>query len=165
LFEGYFDYIRILCDNPTVEDRAGPRIPARVRAVVDQKEAWLRPHFERASLTHGDYKASNLLIADGKLVAVVDWEFAHMGSLYLDLGILLRHDRGWPSEFTQEVEAGLGDAMLALPPDWRQIALATDLLSLLDFLSRPQCGPLMRSSAIQLLNHSLEELESSGGLS
>ena len=35
---------------------------------------------------HGDYRPANILVVDGQLSAVLDWEFAHVGDPAEDLG-------------------------------------------------------------------------------
>ena len=50
---------------------------------------WLRrnrPPAERTTLCHGDYHLRNFLARDGRIVAVLDWEAAHIGDPMYDLG-------------------------------------------------------------------------------
>jgi aminoglycoside phosphotransferase (APT) family kinase protein len=42
----------------------------------------------RPVLVHGDYHYGNLIFANGQVIAVVDWEIAHLGEPLLDLGCL-----------------------------------------------------------------------------
>lgn len=57
--------------------------------VLDLAFAVLAEHFpgepERTVLCHGDAGVGNVLVADGKLGGVVDWEFAHIGDPIDDL--------------------------------------------------------------------------------
>jgi aminoglycoside phosphotransferase (APT) family kinase protein len=51
--------------------------------------AWLRtyaPTNTVTTLVHGDFKAGNVLMADGRITAVLDWETAHLGDPQEDLG-------------------------------------------------------------------------------
>lgn len=50
---------------------------------------------DRISLVHSDLNPKNLLLdaVTGEVTGVVDWEFAHAGHPYTDLGNLLRFDR------------------------------------------------------------------------
>ena len=45
---------------------------------------------------HSDFNPKNILVdpASGAVTAVLDWEYAHAGSPYADLGNLLRFERG-----------------------------------------------------------------------
>ncbi|MCC6382887.1 MAG: phosphotransferase family protein [Dehalococcoidia bacterium] len=50
--------------------------------LLEEGAAWLRRHAipaERIGLVHGDSGPSNFMFADGKVTAVTDWEFAHLG--------------------------------------------------------------------------------------
>ncbi len=50
---------------------------------------WLRdraPTAARTVLVHGDFKAGNVLLDDDRIVALLDWELAHLGDPMEDLG-------------------------------------------------------------------------------
>lgn len=50
---------------------------------------WLRERAPRSTATvlvHGDFKAGNVLLDDGRVVALLDWELAHLGDPTEDLG-------------------------------------------------------------------------------
>jgi len=53
-------------------------------------EMWLRDNLPgapaRLTLVHGDYRPANVMVLDGHLSAVLDWEFAHIGDPAEDLG-------------------------------------------------------------------------------
>lgn len=52
---------------------------------------WLREHARpapRRTLVHGDFRNGNLLVDDAGLVAVLDWELAHLGDPLQDLGYI-----------------------------------------------------------------------------
>jgi aminoglycoside phosphotransferase (APT) family kinase protein len=52
---------------------------------------WLREHARpapRRTLVHGDFRNGNLLVDEAGLVAVLDWELAHLGDPLQDLGYL-----------------------------------------------------------------------------
>ena len=49
---------------------------------------WLaanRPPPSRSALVHGDFRMGNLIVQDGELAAVLDWELVHIGEIYEDL--------------------------------------------------------------------------------
>lgn len=91
----------------------------------------------RTSLVHGDLHPKNVVVEPdtGCVAAVVDWEHAHSGSPFADLGSLLRFDRhpvwekavlsGW-------VEVRGGEVRTA-----RDLARCADLRVLVDLASRP----------------------------
>ncbi len=51
---------------------------------------WLRDHLPpppgRISLVHGDFRPANVLVHDGRLEVLLDWELAHLGDPVDDLG-------------------------------------------------------------------------------
>ncbi|MDO3402753.1 phosphotransferase family protein [Mycolicibacterium neoaurum] len=52
--------------------------------------AWLRrnlpPPPERICLVHGDFRPANILVEDGRISALLDWELARLGDPHDDLG-------------------------------------------------------------------------------
>lgn len=59
--------------------------------VFDLAFAWLRERVvdrPAANIVHGDFRSGNLLVAPDGLVAVLDWELAHLGDGHEDLGWL-----------------------------------------------------------------------------
>jgi aminoglycoside phosphotransferase (APT) family kinase protein len=89
--------------------------------------AWLARnaprHADRISLCHGDVGPGNFLHAEGRVTALLDWEFAHLGDPLDDLG--------WLAFRGHHLQEGIGDldAQLArwsertgLPAERRRIA-------------------------------------------
>ncbi|MGH7865141.1 MAG: phosphotransferase family protein [Candidatus Binataceae bacterium] len=78
-----------LLDRPTLDSATvarGPELRDKLRATIPQ-----RP---RTGCVHGDFQWSNILFADGRVVALIDWEIALCGPTLLDLGWLcLFNDR------------------------------------------------------------------------
>lgn len=59
--------------------------------VFDLAFAWLRERVEdlpATAIVHGDFRSGNFLVAPDGLVAVLDWELAHLGDGHEDLGWL-----------------------------------------------------------------------------
>ena len=62
------------------------------RPVFELAFQWLRRHapgeVSKPVLVHGDFRNGNLVVAEGGLVGVLDWELAHLGDPMEDLGWL-----------------------------------------------------------------------------
>lgn len=59
--------------------------------VFDYAFAWLKERVEdrpATNIVHGDFRSGNFLVAPDGLVAVLDWELAHLGDGHEDLGWL-----------------------------------------------------------------------------
>ncbi len=82
-------------------DHSGELLFQRAQALLDQYGNvspvlqlglnWLRDNARRAprrTLVHGDFRNGNLLVGEQGLVAVLDWELAHLGDPVQDLGYI-----------------------------------------------------------------------------
>jgi aminoglycoside phosphotransferase (APT) family kinase protein len=115
----------------------------------------LPPH-----LVHGDFNPSNILVApDGEISAILDWEFAHSGSVWADVGNLLRY-RGiaLPNSVKLQLLEGLRDGGFSPPKDWYTRSLLADLASALEFLSSAEDKPQTHARAISQIRGTLTAL-------
>jgi aminoglycoside phosphotransferase (APT) family kinase protein len=59
--------------------------------VTEDAFRWLRsrvPADEQRGVVHGDFRVGNVLVDDGRLTAILDWELAYVGDVRFDLGYL-----------------------------------------------------------------------------
>lgn len=105
----------------------------------------------RSCLVHSDLNPKNVLVdpETHRVTGLVDWEFAHAGSPYADLGNLLRFERD--PAFAEAVLAtyaarvpDAGDALL-------DRARAADLFALVELASRRGQNPVADRAHDQLL--------------
>ncbi|MGJ8673795.1 phosphotransferase family protein [Rubritalea sp.] len=101
------------------------------------------------NLVHGDFRPDNILVSGDSITGVLDWEFAHSGCSYMDIGNLLRHI---PSEWEQDLAWGLQSEGFELPDDWRFRSLLIDLVSHLEFLTSNRSEDFKRS-CIERISH------------
>lgn len=82
-------------------DHSGAQLFERAQALLDEHGNpspvlqlalnWLRENARpnaRRALVHGDFRNGNLLVDESGLVAVLDWELAHLGDPLQDLGYI-----------------------------------------------------------------------------
>lgn len=86
----------------------------------------------RRVLVHSDFNPKNLLVDDrtGEVTGLLDWEFAHAGSPYADLGNLTRFER--QPELVDAVVASFLEGAPALAADPVRMARAVDLWALVE---------------------------------
>ncbi|MDT9595161.1 phosphotransferase [Nocardioides zeae] len=104
----------------------------------------------RASLVHSDLNPKNLLLdpTTGAVTGVVDWEFAHAGHPYTDLGNLLRSDRdprwveGVLDAWSQQHGTADGAPL--------ELARHADLVALVDLAAGPGRSPVAEAARRQL---------------
>ncbi len=147
---GYMGYSRQLLTSPLLRDRFESAGVDSLRRLVDDAEPRLIEVQGSPCLVHGDFKASNLLIHDGELSAVLDWEFCHSGTWLFNIAQLFRHPL--PAEFRSGFERGFG----TLPDDWPRLARALDLVNMLDFASREDVGPTTLRDVTRLVGQTVE---------
>ena len=81
----------------------------RAEPVLEWALRWLelnRPSPSPPVLCHGDFRTGNFLVRDGRLIALLDWEFAAWSDPLEDIGWLA--GRYWRFGREQDVAGGLG---------------------------------------------------------
>lgn len=128
-----------------------PRLPAECREgladLVDAAEDLLAEDSRRV-LVHGDLNPKNLLVDPGTLdlTAVLDWEFAHAGGPWEDLGNLLRHLPQEPrsTALLRALRTAYAAMVPAVPSDVLARAEAADLAALVELAARTDPTPPVR---------------------
>lgn len=159
VYDGLFGFLDHGLGRELAIERAGSGRVARVRRAWRARQSALRAATERACLAHGDFKPANLLVQNGHLTGVLDWEFAHAGTWLLDPGSCCgtpeRPDRGSPMPSRR----GGPRPDCRRPPDWEEPARLVDTASLVDFLGRPATGKRQTRDVLALLDESLAILD------
>ncbi len=106
-------------------------------------------------LIHCDFNGANILVRDGEIAAVLDWEFAFSGTPAIDFGNLIRNhpDRA----FQDAVARGYAEAGGVIPDDWRKLARLVDMTAWADFLQRPEVDPVLAEDARRCLAETIAE--------
>ncbi len=96
----------------------------------------------RISLVHSDLNPKNLLFDPETLAltGVLDWEFAHAGHPFSDLGNLLRFDRA--PAFAEAVLAAYESRRDVAPEEALALGRAADLYALVDLATRRTAHPV-----------------------
>lgn len=111
-------------------------------AAVDAQEAL--DAVDGVCLVHSDANPKNLLLdparpAGERLTGLVDWEYAHAGLPFTDLGNLVRHHRA--PVFQDAAVATYADALGVGAEEALVLARAADLAALVDLASRRDANP------------------------
>jgi aminoglycoside phosphotransferase (APT) family kinase protein len=122
---------------------------ADLRAVADRAQQML-DGVRRVCLVHSDVNPKNVLVdpASLQVTGLLDWEFAHAGHPFTDLGNLLRFDR-----HPAYVDAVLGawcERRGGSPAAALDLARAADLWALVDLAARAGDNPVADRAAALL---------------
>jgi aminoglycoside phosphotransferase (APT) family kinase protein len=100
----------------------------------------------RRVLVHSDFNAKNLLVDPEslELTGLLDWEYAHAGHPFTDLGNLLRFERD--QAFTEAVLASYTARRGGTAADALALARAADLWALVDLAPRRAENPVAERS-------------------
>ena len=135
-------------DLPAYVDGLGLDLPG-LAEVAEAAQALLDEE-PRTCLVHSDLNPKNLLVDPEtfEITGVLDWEFAHAGHPFTDLGNLLRFDRA-PAYVDAVLEAYAG--LRGTPPDRAlDLARAADLVALAELASREGANPVATRAAERL---------------
>jgi aminoglycoside phosphotransferase (APT) family kinase protein len=123
--------------------------------LVDQAQALLDADAAcgpaRTVLVHGDFNPKNILVApDGPSVSgLVDWEFAHAGSVHTDFGNLTRFER--EDRLVEPLTEGFVDAAPGHIRDPFSHGRAVDLWALIELAGRTPTNPVAELASALLL--------------
>jgi aminoglycoside phosphotransferase (APT) family kinase protein len=112
-----------------------------LRALAEEAEARLSA-VGRTSVVHSDLNPKNLIVDAESLTvaALLDWEFAHSGSPYTDLGNAVRFDRR--PAWVDAVVAAYADRLGEDPSVALDLARRADLWALVELASRRGANPV-----------------------
>jgi hypothetical protein len=140
-FEGGGGFVEGLLDRPDVCAWLDGGMISAIRTLHRREAARLAEIGTESRLVHGDFNPTNILVHDGAVAAILDWEWSHSGSPYMDIGNLLRNtDPVYQGEIRRGLEAG----GMCLPADWRQRAELIDLSSHMEFLTSDRSDAFKR---------------------
>ena len=131
-FGGGNDFVATMLKHPDVLAWIGPDRADAVWEIWEREATRRAPLGDECCLVHGDFNPTNILIRDGEVSGILDWEFAHANTPYMDIGNLLRNT---DPAYHGRVRAGLVAGGMDLPDDWVERAELIDLGSHLEFLT------------------------------
>jgi aminoglycoside phosphotransferase (APT) family kinase protein len=157
-YDGLSGYVQWVAKGKLIGARLATETRERVLAAWRDREPDLRAAMDEPCLSHADFKPSNLLVEDGRIAAVLDWEFAHAGTWLTDAGQFLRYLGEDRPAAVHAFEKGLKKGGIEPPPDWDLLARVVDLASLCDFMNRPKLGEDQAETIRGLIEDSLTRL-------
>ncbi|TMW70352.1 phosphotransferase family protein [Alteribacter natronophilus] len=135
-----------------------PGLAEEVKRFAEANGYLLEKDDTGAGLVHGDFNGLNILMEGSNVSAVLDWEYAMSGSLYIDIGNMIRYDTYPGFElFEKGMIEGLERTGFHLSGDWKQLARIADLVSLCSMLDHDTIGPNRKADLIRLIRRTVRE--------
>lgn len=158
----WLNYMRSVLEG----ERATQHLEASLRRdllhILEQRQPQLEELQPVKRLVHSDFNLKNLLVQRHRdrwqVNAILDWEFAHAGCPWVDLGNFLRFESELPPQLSQGFIQGYQECMGALPSHWRDLAYLLDLAAMCNFLESAPENSKTFHTACKILQNSVARL-------
>ena len=171
--EGYLDEnLNIIGDLPPIlswyeyflNNRAGERLGSRMKMKIFEclkdNNSLLVQMTQKFAFSHGDFRPSNLMVRDGRLVGILDWEKSFSVPVYYDIGQFIRYmDQIKDSSEKSFITGYNQNARIPVPDEWRKMAKLTDMANILWFLNIKEDKTNLFSDMINLIQRTIEILK------
>lgn len=145
--DGLADWVEAHRDAPFFRDLDETEF-GRLVEVAGAGQDLLDDYVSRVCLVHSDVNPKNVLVEPdtGAVSGLVDWEYAHAGTPYTDLGNLLRFETD--EVFARSVLRAFTAQAPGIAPGRRSVQLArvADLFALVDLAARGTTNPVVEQA-------------------
>ncbi len=149
--------------DPALAGRAGDRLGAERLARLKELIRWAAPHLDKQAvqpcLVHSDFNPPNIMVHDGRVAGVMDWEYAHAGNRLTDIANMLRSRAFQAPQFDDAFVSAYETAAGPLPQHWQSLSRMIDLLSQLEMLDGPEERPAIFIWAIERIDDTIRFVE------
>jgi Ser/Thr protein kinase RdoA (MazF antagonist) len=122
-------------------ERLGIVLKCELKDYLDKNKDEFQEVCSYFVLSHGDFRPDNIMVLDGKLQAIIDWENALSAPIYFDTGQFFRYGELLPRKAERiYAEAYNSSALKPLDRSWRHKSRLMDCVNLLCLLELPHIG-------------------------
>lgn len=141
-----------------VKNRLGINIINKINHVVKENEENLAKLDEEIRLIHGDFQGTNILIKDGKLAGILDWEFASAGHPLSDIGQFFRYEEYFNKDLILIFEEEYNkNSSYKLANEWYKISKLCDLVNLLKLVDTAEDMPNKHKNVRNIISNNLDQ--------
>jgi len=153
-FGGIRGYLSKVLADVQVQFWVDPPSTAAIQAILRHESGRLDDLQNESRLVHGDFNPTNILIHQGAISGILDWEYCHAGTRYMDIGNLLRNTS---SKYHGQIRMGLEAGGMKLPHDWKKRARLVDLCSQLEFLTSARSDRFKQRCVIRIQDFLIQD--------
>ncbi|MDR3594945.1 aminoglycoside phosphotransferase family protein [Clostridium sp.] len=115
--------------------RLGESIVNKINLIVKQNKEVLDELDKDIRLVHGDFQVTNILVKDGNLSGILDWEFAMAGHPIADIGQFFRYKEYFNKNLLEAFEDEYNkNSDYKLSGNWYKISKLRDLINLIQLI-------------------------------
>jgi aminoglycoside phosphotransferase (APT) family kinase protein len=156
LILSWYDY---LLNNRAVE-RLGTRVINKLKKFIQENNELLGRMAQNFVFSHGDFRPANIMVKDGRLIGIIDWEGALSAPDYYDIGQFTRYKEHMSEKAKNRFISGYNqNTRRPVGGDWEKLSKLMDLVNLLVFLDNEEEKPNLFSDMKNLIKKTLDILE------
>ncbi len=156
LILSWYDY---LLNNRAVE-RLGTRVINKLKKFIQENNELLGRMAQNFVFSHGDFRPANIMVKDGRLIGIIDWEGALSAPDYYDIGQFTRYKEHMSDKAKNRFISGYNqNTRRPVGGDWEKLSKLMDLVNLLVFLDNEEEKPKLFADMKILLEKTLVILE------
>ncbi|WP_291582091.1 phosphotransferase family protein [Clostridium sp. UBA6640] len=105
------------------------------KLILSNKES-LEQMGKQVSLVHGDFRPTNILVYNGKLSCILDWEFVMAGHPISDIGQFFREEQYLDKNLISVFEKSYSEiSKIKLSDNWYKLGKLRDLVNLIQMIN------------------------------
>lgn len=140
--------------------RLGKTVVEKIDIAIKNNEKILTQLDSDARLVHGDFQGTNIIIENGKLAGILDWEFAMAGHPLGDIGQFFRYEEYFSKNLVQIFEYEYNKVSdYKLAGNWLQISKLRDLVNLIQLIDTQQEMPIKHKNIKKIIVNTLNKLD------
>jgi aminoglycoside phosphotransferase (APT) family kinase protein len=156
LILSWYDYLL----NHRAIERLGTRIINKLKIIIHENNELLGQMAQNFVFSHGDFRPANIMVKDGRLIGIIDWEDALSAPDYFDIGQFTRYKEHLSEKAKNRFISGYNqNTRRPVGKDWEKLSKLMDLVNLLVFLDNEEEKPKLFSDMRNLIEKTLKILE------
>jgi aminoglycoside phosphotransferase (APT) family kinase protein len=156
LILSWYDYLL----NHRAVERLGAVVIDKLKIIIQEHNELLGQLAHNFVFSHGDFRPANIMVKDGRLTGVIDWEFALSAPDYFDIGQFTRYKEHMSDKAKNRFISGYNqNTGHPVGKDWEKLSKLMDLVNILVFLDNEEEKPNLFSDMKKLVEKTLEILE------
>ncbi|BCZ49341.1 hypothetical protein psyc5s11_54080 [Clostridium gelidum] len=142
------------------QKRLGKSIIQKINNIIKKNKKILDKLDEKVRLVHGDFQGTNILIKNGQVSGILDWEFAMAGHPLADIGQFFRYEEYFNNNLLQAFKNEYNkNSDYKLEKNWYKISKLRDLVNLIQIINGEEDMPNKYSNIKNIVINNIDILD------